>query len=213
MKTRKLMLWITAFLPLLGAAIAYPKLPEIIPIHWGLDGEVNGTAPRTMIFLLGVISILITGIMMIAAKYDNNMKKQDQRQILHEINIVVNVMLFACMCCTVVEALHPGTLDIGCFVTLFVGMVFTFLGNKLPKMRPNRFMGVRTKHTLNDAEVWSRTARFSGWLMFLCGIIIMISAFVLPAVIRFTLLATLVIVMNSVIYFMAYRYGKQMDNK
>ena len=41
-KKMKWGIWITAVLPLLVAALAWSRLPDTIPIHWGLNGQPNG---------------------------------------------------------------------------------------------------------------------------------------------------------------------------
>jgi hypothetical protein len=41
---------------------AYPRLPEKIPIHFGISGEPDGWGGRWMIFLMPVITTLIVGM-------------------------------------------------------------------------------------------------------------------------------------------------------
>ena len=137
-KTTKWGIWITAVLPLLVAALAWSSLPETIPIHWGLDGQPNGWAGRSMIFLLGSIGLIITVILMVAARIDPKRENIEKKQGIYEILMVLmNLMTLSLMGMTVTEALHPGTLDVGKLVTLIVGVLFAVLGNYIPKVKQN----------------------------------------------------------------------------
>ena len=70
---------------------------------------------------------------------------------------------------TLVEALRPGTLSVGRVVTLALGVLLAFLGNRLPKVKSNFFLGFRTPWTLSDPDVWNRTHRAGGILFFALG--------------------------------------------
>ena len=38
---------------LVGTVVAYPQLPNIVPIHWDAHGQVNGWGPKWSLFLYG----------------------------------------------------------------------------------------------------------------------------------------------------------------
>ena len=44
------------------AISSYPRLPERIPVHFGLSGEADSWGGRWMIFLMPVIATLIAGL-------------------------------------------------------------------------------------------------------------------------------------------------------
>lgn len=48
------------------------------------------------------------------------------------------------------------------------------LANYLPKCRQNRWIGIRTKWTMADKDVWYKTQRFGGWLNTAAGIILIV---------------------------------------
>ena len=61
-------------------------------------------------------------------------------------------------------------------VILYVGMglLFVIVGNYLPKVKPNRTIGIRVVWTLQDEENWNATHRFSGKLWMASGILCML---------------------------------------
>jgi uncharacterized membrane protein len=54
-------------------------------------------------------------------------------------------------------------------VPLAVGVMFLVIGNYLPVLRSNWFVGVRTPWTLSSEESWRRTHRLAGRLFMLSG--------------------------------------------
>jgi uncharacterized membrane protein len=48
------------------------------------------------------------------------------------------------------------------------------LGNYLPNLRPNYFIGIRTPWTLENAETWRATHRLGGKLMFFGSLLLLV---------------------------------------
>jgi immunity protein, SdpI family len=51
------------------------------------------------------------------------------------------------------------------------------LGNYLPNLRPNYFIGIRTPWTFENAETWRATHRLGGRLMFYGALLLLILEF------------------------------------
>src|SRR5262245_13849451 len=47
---------------------------------------------------------------------------------------------------------------------VLVGLFFVGVGNLLPRTRPNLLIGIRTAHTLEDRQLWTRIHRVCGYL-------------------------------------------------
>jgi uncharacterized membrane protein len=54
------------------------------------------------------------------------------------------------------------------------------LGNLLPKVPKNFFIGIKTPWTLSNEKVWDRTHRLGGILFVLGGLLLMLKGFILP---------------------------------
>ncbi|MCD6453745.1 MAG: SdpI family protein, partial [Candidatus Aminicenantes bacterium] len=76
-------------------------------------------------------------------------------------------------------------------INILIGVLFVFLGNYLPGIKPNYFVGIRTPWTLENETVWRKTHRVGGWSFVLIGILIIFSVF-LPASWSTTVLLILV---------------------
>jgi len=55
-----------------------------------------------------------------------------------------------------------------------VGLLFIFLGNLLPKVPKNYFIGIRTPWTLSSEDIWQRTHRLGGWCFVISGVLMVI---------------------------------------
>ncbi len=98
-------------------------------------------------------------------------------------------------------------LNISIIMPVAVGMLFTVIGNSMPKFKQNFYAGIRTSWTLSDEEIWFKTHRFGGKLWFVGGILMMTTA-VLPKNMNFIALTflALVLALIPVIYsYVIYR--------
>ena len=54
---------ILSILSFLGILLVYNKLPETIPSHWGVDGEVDAYGPRYITLIIGALPILFVPLL------------------------------------------------------------------------------------------------------------------------------------------------------
>lgn len=64
-------------------------------------------------------------------------------------------------------------------ITLGLGFLFAVMGNLMPKIRQNYFIGIKTPWALEDEDNWRRTHRMAGRLWFAAGLLMMLLS-VLP---------------------------------
>ena len=87
-----------------------------------------------------------------------------------------------------VETFRPGSIVIYQAVGILLGLLFIPLGNMMGKVKSNFFIGIRTPWALSDPDVWNRTQRMGGFLLFLSGLISILGAFLLPEKLYFLVL-------------------------
>jgi uncharacterized membrane protein len=159
------------------AAYLYSSIPEAMPVHWNVDGEIDGYAPRfrgiaTVLLLpVGVFALLrvLPSISPIGFRIDRFRNVFDI--------IVLTIMLALCGIGALVLLAAAGSdVPAGTLRPLIIGGIFVVIGNFLGKVRRNFFVGIRTPWTLASDEVWVRTHRLGGWLFVLAGIAVAASA-------------------------------------
>jgi len=70
----------------------------------------------------------------------------------------------------------------------------------LPKLRPNRYVGIRLPWIMHDEDRWSRTHRFGGYVLVVCGAL-MLTLSVFPGIPRWTALALLASAVGIIIIY------------
>ncbi len=171
-------------LEFIAAAMVYQYLPELIPIHWNVNGEVDSYGHRSMIFLAPVLSLLVTSGLYylpgIVPKGDNIRRSGRSYPVKM---VTVNLLMVVLLVVMATTALGLPT-PVSAILLVSVGILMLFVGNYLPKIKPNYSFGVRLPWTLASEPVWIKTHRFGGWVFFVIGLLFIIGAFA-PAPINF----------------------------
>lgn len=164
---------------LVASAVVYPNLPERIPTHWNLAGEVDGWSPRAWgAWLMPVVIAFIWGLMHWLPSIDPRRSNYDKFSGAFE-TIMLTVMVFMLILHGIMLGAALGyPVAIERVVPVGVGLLFIVIGNLLPRARSNWFVGIRTPWTLSSDRVWEKTHRVGGRLFVLGGIVILLSALV-----------------------------------
>lgn len=88
-----------------------------------------------------------------------------------------------------------------------MGLLFSAIGNYLPKCRMNRTMGIKVSWAYTSEENWAATHRFGGKLWFVGGILMALTALLpAPVAIGAFIILTAVMIVLPTVY--SYRYYK-----
>lgn len=213
--TRKWLGPVLIVLALIGTLPFLDRLPEQIPTHWNWQGEVDDTTAKIPgAFLAPLIAaglwILLPVLRRVDPRRRNYERFDETFWLLLNLLTVGMLILHAA---TIAYALGSD-FEMARAVFLAVGFLFAALGNYLPRLRSNWWMGIRTPWTLDSEEVWRRTHRLGGRTFVIGGVICMLGALLLPTRAA-SLLATVALLLAAllpVVYsFVVYRQLKQQD--
>lgn len=190
------------------AAAAYPFLEESIPIHWNASGEIDGYGNKLWIFMEPAFILLLTILMEITRKVDPKRSSYNKFEGSYGgLKIAIALLLLAVQILTIAVC-FGAKVQIATVLPLLVGILFCYIGNMMPKIKHNYFVGVKTPWTLNDPEVWFRTHRFAGKIWFVGGIFIIFTAF-LPGSAKFVALFTAAIIMAAIPMIYSYLISRK----
>ncbi|MBR4935434.1 MAG: SdpI family protein [Anaerotignum sp.] len=179
MKIKKVLRVLLMIAPVLMVLAVYGKLPDVVPVHWGINGEVDRYGSKMELFIIAGMNIFLGIFMPLVAKVDPKKKNYDRFQETYEWMIIWTLLFMTVVTGVIlVETLKPGTLNIGKVICSMVGIMFIVLGNMMPKIKSNFFTGVKTPWALSSDAVWNKTQRLGGKTLVLGGVLILISAFV-----------------------------------
>ncbi|HSU14825.1 SdpI family protein [Longimicrobium sp.] len=172
--------WITAALLAalwVFAAVAYPRLPARIPTHWNVRGQADGWGGPASAFLFPAIATGIALLLHLLPRIDPRRAHWDKFR--DEMGLIVMlVVLFLGWIQTVALGSALGwKLDMTRSVLVGMGLFLAAIGNYLPRIRSNWWMGIRTPWTLESERVWRETHRVGGRVFVLAGLAVAAAAF------------------------------------
>ncbi|CAN7650745.1 SdpI family protein [Duganella sp. LjRoot269] len=151
---------------------AWPMLPERVPVHWDIDGVVNGYGPRAALWLLGpgLISLMALCGALLPRISPRRFDMSGFEPTYYYLCGVVVCML-AYVYALVLAAMLHGAVPMQKAVPAGVFILLILIGNPMGKVRRNFFMGIRTPWTLASERVWYATHRLAAKLMVASGLL------------------------------------------
>ena len=167
---------VVMLLPILAGLILWNQLPEQMPTHWNAAGEVDGWSGKAFaVFGLPLIMVAAQWLCMLGTAADPK-KNNHSEKVLHLVLWIIPVLSVVLHAVTYATALgHAVPMEV--VMPILVGLIFTIIGNYMPKCKQNYTIGIKIPWTLDNEENWNRTHRFAGWLWTFCGIGIICTGF------------------------------------
>ena len=157
---------------------AYPELPERVATHWGVAGRVDGWSSRLVLVVLVPMIGLLLGLLLLGLPMIDPRKKEVAQHARTYWTVVNTVLVFLALIQVMLVGYNLGwPVDIPFLVPVLIGVLFLLVGNLMPRMRPNWFMGIRTPWTLSSESVWRKTHRLGGYCFMAMGLLMILSGF------------------------------------
>ena len=104
-----LILGLVCLLNLAAHLCFYPQMPEVIPIHWGSDGAVDGYGPRWMMLVLAVLPLACLALFALVPKMDPKGANYEKfRPLWQGFIIAITLLMAAVSWLTEAEVFCPG---------------------------------------------------------------------------------------------------------
>jgi uncharacterized membrane protein len=152
---------------------AWPQLPDdaSVPIHWGLNGQVDGYAPKPVgLLILPILTAVIAAMLAVIPRFEPRRANLERSAKAYGATWIAVITLLALVHALALAVALGATLDVGRLVLIGTGGLFVVIGNYLPTVRPNYLMGIRTPWTLASDLSWVRTHRVGGRLFVILGL-------------------------------------------
>lgn len=207
------MVIILSLLSLIGTFIIYNQLPEQIPMHWNIRGEVDRYDPKYMVLIIGALPLALAILKKVLPHIDprkDNYKKHGPAY----SKIVFFTTLFLILVNWSVIAISLGVaVNISLIVPLGVGVLFIIMGNYMPQFRHNYFVGIKTPWTLADEDNWKKTHYVGGYIFMIDGLLFIISGLI-KSQIAITALLVITLISTGFLYVYSYMiYAKSQKLK
>lgn len=189
---------------LFGLAV-YGRLPDQVPSHWGVDGQIDGTMGR----LAAVLFVPALGAVLLALFYvlpRIDPLRQSYPSFAPTYWLFINlIMLFMALVQVGILGTALGwNVGVPRLIMVGTGLLLAGLGNELGRVKPNWFVGIRTPWTLADPEVWRRTHRVGSRVFVVIGLVLALAGLLLP--LDLTFYVVIVGVLAMVLFSFGYSY-------
>jgi uncharacterized membrane protein len=163
---------ILAILPLVFTIVFYPMLPELVPMHWNIRGEIDSWSPKFPgAFVCPFIGIAVMVLIYVLPKIDPKKDNYKQFKLQYMYLMLFLELFFAVIQAAVISvSLGNKFFKIDVLIKIMVGVLFIFLGKIMPKIKSNYFVGIRTPWTIASDDVWAKTHIHGGKVWLIAGL-------------------------------------------
>lgn len=170
-------IWLLMAGLLVTAFLVYPHLPDRVPSHWNIRGEIDGYQGRSFgAFFAPLMSIglylMMLFLPLIDPKRENYLRFKGAYTFLRWGLVLFMAVLYGVTLMTAFG--YP--VNVNLVIKAMVACLFIVIGNFMGQFRHNYFVGIKTPWTLANEEVWQRTHRMGGILWVICGLICLVMA-------------------------------------
>jgi uncharacterized membrane protein len=186
------------------AAWSWPQLPDRLPVHWNLQGQVDRWGGKFEgLLVLPIITLGLYLLMILVPLVDPG--RGNYRNFANAFNIIrmALVLFLVLLYAVTILAAFGRQPDMTTVMLVAIGVLFIVFGNVMPKIRPNWFVGVRTPWTLSSKLSWDKTHRLAGWLFVFMGALFLVLVIV-PNGWMFAVILTIDAI--CVVWLMIYSY-------
>lgn len=174
---KELPLLVLVAIPFIYLGIIWNQLPDSVPMHWNIRGEIDRYGPKSQVWILPAItSGLIYLILLVAPAIDPKKKIAQMGRKYDQLKFAL-VASMSALACVIIYMIQQGESAGTTPFLVIVGMLIAVLGNYMKTVQPNYFIGIRTPWTLEHPEVWEKTHRLGGKIWFAGGILMIVLAF------------------------------------
>ena len=165
--------WVTLVIATVVGWWAYPNLPERVPSHWGVTGQVDGwTTPLG--HALGVPAMMLGMylLFLLIPIFEPRRKHFQESLGFYQMirNFMMAFLLFLFLITTWI-GVSGQTWRIDFIVPIAVGVMFILIGNYLHQVKSNFFMGIRTPWALSSESNWKKTHHLGGYMFVIGGLL------------------------------------------
>lgn len=169
---------LASLVPIIAGLILWDKLPAQLPVHFNVQGVADNYFDKgtTIFVLFGIMFLMQIFVAFIPAIGKPSPKEITDRTyvailwIVPVTNMAIAIMIYG-------TGMGQKT-DVGTVMLALIGIFFLGLGNVLPKVRQNKWFGLRLKWTLESKRNWDKTNRVAGWGLCICGLYMLVGAVV-----------------------------------
>lgn len=193
MKLLKWIYWFMAAVPALIVCFCFPFLPDIIPGHYGLSGQVDRWGSKWELTVMPIIAVLMALFLWWMRKIG---KKQDAESgggkntgertivilgIVASGVFAVLTAVFTALSFTADPSVPAVPQNLSKLIPVVFGLMFIVLGLIMPKVKRNGLFGLRTSKSMANDQAWKLSQKYGGISFVITGAVVFAAGMMLSA--------------------------------
>ncbi|MGI6030955.1 MAG: SdpI family protein [Eubacteriales bacterium] len=156
----------------------YPRLPQMVPNSIGFSGQIQSYASKSITWLTAAIpwlTLLGFSLLPLLDPLRNNYRRFSNIYfLLKGLAVILVIALHNTM---IMLAFYPNLHQrFPSIIMAILSLMCLTMGNYMPSVKRNFYIGFRTPWALLSEENWDRTHRLGGRLMMICGVAALLMA-------------------------------------
>ncbi|MBN2980582.1 MULTISPECIES: SdpI family protein [Cohnella] len=182
------------------------RLPDIMPTHFNVAGDVDDTAPKWQFWLMyGGLAVLLPSILSATRFIDPRKENYARFESFYSMfRWAISLFLHGVFVFVILHSLGY-SFPMNKIIVSALGLLWIVVGNRMGQVRSNFFMGIRTPWAIMDENNWNQTHRLAAKLWVAAGLLMLISAWIAPS--SWTVVVVLVCALGSSLAPVVYSYS------
>jgi len=174
-------------LPFVYLAYIWNQLPEKVPMHWNIKGEIDRYGDKIELIIIPILlPLLVYVVFLVIPIIDPKNKLNKMGNKLQTIKVLLTIFMSILALYIIYSAKNKSFTNPN-YLVLLIGALYIILGNYFKTIKANYFIGIRTPWTLENETVWKETHILGGKMWFVGGIIVVLSSLILDKQLNFTI--------------------------
>jgi uncharacterized membrane protein len=179
------------------AAWAWGVMPDSMPVHWNMAGEVDRVGSKLEgVLLLPAVATGLLALFQVIPRLDPGQANYAQMQGPWALMQISLLLVFG-----ILYGAGLGLYSMEGVLPFALGGMFMLIGAIMGKVRPNYLFGIRTPWTLSSKLSWTKTHRLGGFGFLSVGILVLIAGFISAKASFITMMASLLLLVGGLFWY------------
>jgi uncharacterized membrane protein len=200
-------------LPFVYLAYIWNDLPEKVPMHWNIKGDVDRYGTKYELLLIPILlPLLIYVVFLVVPKIDPKKRIKDMGGKYQSLKGILIIFMSALSLFIMYTAKNESAHNPN-YIVLIIGLLFIFLGNYFKTIKPNYFIGIKTPWTLENETIWKKTHNLAGKIWFVGGLLVVLCSLILGKETNFACFAIITVIITLVPVVYSYMLFRELNKE
>jgi len=199
---------ILILISVIATVFIYSSLPEKIPMHWGIKGEVDSYGSKSFAWFIALLPLAIYLLMIYVPEIDPRRESYKKHKKAYAMLMNVLVLFLITLHWIIIFSALGYQVSVARIIPIGIGILFIVIGNYMGQIRPNYTFGIKLPWTLADETVWKKTHRIGGYAFILSGLIFIIAGIINKSYSFYLAMSSLFIFITYIFIYSYLEYKK-----